>query len=186
MSLYRVLVIILSGIAFRQERGTKNVLAGVLHNFVPARACWGPVARAFMDDDMSQDVGDMKTCEKESQTERRKFKRFKVRDEAYAMVTPLSEKRGEIIDISRGGLALQYVVQEGHAEVASEIDLYLHIFLKDISFCLLRIPIQTVSDFEIAPEDASGTLRRRSVVFGSLSKNQMNDLEHFIEKHTLH
>jgi hypothetical protein len=70
--------------------------------------------------------------------------------------------------------------------VASEIDLYLHIFLKDISFCLLRIPIETVSDFEIAPEDSSGSVRRRSVEFGDLSQTQMDDLDHFIEKHTLH
>ena len=123
---------------------------------------------------------------KELQDERRRHERFKVADNAYAMVTPLSQKRGEILDISRGGLALQYVSEEGHREVATEIDFYLHIFLKDISFCLLRIPIETVSDVEIGHNDRTGSIRRRSVAFGVMSQNQLDDLEHFIENHTMH
>lgn len=121
-----------------------------------------------------------------SQTERRKHRRFKVRDDAYAMVTPLSQKRGEIIDISYGGMALQYVYTEEQPEVVAEIDPYLHIFLRDISFCLLRIPIKTVSDFEIKKDNMFASVRRRSVVFGSMSQSQRTDLDRFIEIHTLH
>jgi len=123
--------------------------------------------------------------ERELADERRRHERFLARDNAYAMVTPISDKRGEIIDISRGGLSLQYISEEAQTGAAVEIDLFLHIFLKDISFCLLRIPVKTVSDFEIGQEDSS-SIRRRSVVFGSLSQSQLFDLEYFIENHTMH
>jgi len=118
--------------------------------------------------------------------ERRKNTRFKVASGAYAMVTPLAHKRSEILDISRGGLALCYVPQKDEPKIAIEIDPYLHIFLEDISFCLLRIPIQTVSDVEVKSNDISGSVRRRSVKFGAMTQNQMGELEYFLQNHALH
>jgi hypothetical protein len=117
--------------------------------------------------------------------ERRKHKRFQVRKDAFAMVTPLSNKSGEIIDISKGGLALRYIPGEEQSRASSEIDVFLHIFLKDISFCLLRVPIRTVSDLEMGDESSSNAPRRRSVRFGALSESQASELDYFIQNHAL-
>lgn len=114
--------------------------------------------------------------------ERRQHRRFKVDKNAFAMITPTCKKKSEIIDISRGGLALQYVPDEKQARLSVEIDLFLHIFLKDISFCLLRIPIMTVSDFDIG-DGKSRVARRRSVRFRALSERQASELEYFIQNH---
>jgi hypothetical protein len=118
--------------------------------------------------------------------ERRKHKRFKVAGNAYAMVTPLAHRRSEILDISRGGLALSYVPQKDEPKIAIEVDPYLHIFLEDISFCLLRIPIQTVSDVEVKTEHIPSSVRRRSVKFGAMTQNQVGELEYFLQNHAMH
>ena len=118
-------------------------------------------------------------------SDRREHERYKVQADAFAMVTPLSSRRNEIIDISRGGLALSYTPYEEQARVSVEIDLFLHIFLKDVSFCLLRMPITTVSDCTAGEKNGSKNPRRRSVQFGRLSQNQINELEYFLENHAL-
>ncbi|MBW2108296.1 MAG: hypothetical protein JRI36_06490 [Deltaproteobacteria bacterium] len=115
--------------------------------------------------------------------ERRRFQRFQVHKDAYAMITPFSHKKSEIIDISKGGLALRYTADSRRHAESAEIDPFLHIFVQDISFCLLRMPVRTVSDFEL-PADDPGT-RRRSVAFGPLSKRQASDLEYFLEHHVV-
>lgn len=115
--------------------------------------------------------------------DRRKHERFRVQKDAFAMITPLSHKKGEIIDISRGGLAFRYVPDENQPRLSVEIGLFLHIFLEDISFCLLRLPIKTVSDSAIDNGDSAGFGRRRSVEFHTLSQRQATELEFFIKNH---
>lgn len=99
------------------------------------------------------------------------------------MMTPFSHKKSEIIDISRGGLALRYTADARRYEESAEIDPFLHIFVQDISFCLLRMPVKTVADFEL-PEDTPGA-RRRNIAFGLLSQRQASDLEYFLEHHVV-
>ena len=122
----------------------------------------------------------MKT--KQIHTERRQHERFEVQADAYAMITPLSNKKGEIIDISKGGVAVRYTPNEKQPRLSREIDLFLHIFLEDISFCLLRLPIKTVSDTPIDDESPNGA-RRRSVRFRALSQAQVSELEFFLQNH---
>ncbi len=116
--------------------------------------------------------------------ERRKHERCHVQKDAFAMITPLSHKKGEIIDISRGGLAFRYEPDDNQPKLSVEIGLFLHIFLKDISFCLLRVPIKTISDFPMENGESSDLARRRSVAFHALSERQVSELEFFIENHT--
>ena len=120
---------------------------------------------------------------KQKPIERRKHERFQVQKDAFAMITPLSHKKGEIIDISRGGLALRYIPDENQPQLSVEIGLFLHIFLADISFCLLRLPIKTVSDSAIDGGGLTGVARRRSVEFHALSEKQASELEFFIQNH---
>lgn len=120
---------------------------------------------------------------KQKKVERRRHERFHVQKDAFAMITPLSHKKGEIIDISRGGLAFRYIPDEKQPKLSVEIGLFLHIFLEDISFCLLRLPIKTVSDFAISSGKSADVARRRSVEFRALSESQASELEFFIENH---
>ena len=119
---------------------------------------------------------------KQKPIERRKHERFEVENDAFAMITPLSHKKGKIIDISRGGLALRYTPEENQPKLSVEIGLFLHIFLEDISFCLLRLPVKTISDSAMGGGESSD-VRRRSVEFHALSERQASELEFFIENH---
>ena len=114
--------------------------------------------------------------------ERRKHKRFLVQDDAIAVLRPSVDKRGPIIDISRGGLAFSYVTGKDSTDRSSKLD----ILLPDLRFYLGHMPIRTVSDLEITSELPFRGIqtRRRSVQFQELTQEQMSHLEHFIQNHT--
>ena len=114
--------------------------------------------------------------------ERRKHKRFLVQDDAIAVLRPNVDKRGPIIDISRGGLAFRYITGKDSPDRSSKLD----ILLPDLRFYLGHMPISTVSDFEVTSELPFRGIkrRRRSVQFGKLTQEQMSKLGHFIQNHT--
>jgi len=123
--------------------------------------------------------------EKKRQEERRRYRRYRTRGDAFAMINPLSTKRLEIIDISRGGLAMHYLPGNERARICADVDLFLNIFLQDLSFCLLRLPARPISDIHTDQTEADRTIRRRSVEFGALTRHQANELEEFIHNHTV-
>lgn len=115
--------------------------------------------------------------------ERRRHKRFQAEDGAYAAVRPQYDKIGQIIDVSRGGLAFRYMVSSSQEDASFELD----IFLIGDSFHLDKVPFQTVSDEEI-PERLSPSpqkMRRCGVQFGALTQMQILKLEEFILNHTV-
>ena len=123
-------------------------------------------------------------AEAKTNVERRRHKRFHVRDGGIALVTPpgpSSTVVGHILDISLSGLSFRYVSDEGINERASEVT----IASAENQFYLRRLPIQTISDFEIA-KMPFGTMspRRHSLEFGELTDGQVSQLEHFIMNHT--
>jgi len=115
--------------------------------------------------------------------ERRKHKRFKVQDGAFAVLTPHFYNWGQIIDISRAGLAFRYTGNELPPNVSCD----LGISLADIGFYLGRVPFRAISDFEIGNEVAYSftTTRRCGVEFGELTLNQISQLEYFICNNTI-
>jgi hypothetical protein len=115
--------------------------------------------------------------------ERRKHKRFQAEDGAYAAVRPQYDKIGQIIDISRGGLAFRYMVSGNQEDKSSELD----IFLIGDGFHLDKVPFQTVSDQEIPERLCAGsqTMRRCAVQFGELTQMQTLQLEEFIRNHII-
>ena len=115
--------------------------------------------------------------------ERRKHKRFRAEDGAYAAVRPQYDKIGQIIDVSRGGLAFRYLASESEEDASSELD----IFLIGDDFHLDKLPFKTVSDEEIPEKLSPGsqTMRRCGVQFGKLTQIQAIKLEEFILKHTI-
>jgi hypothetical protein len=115
--------------------------------------------------------------------ERRKHKRFLAEDGAYAAVRPQYDKIGQIIDISRGGLAFSYRVSDSQAHESFELD----IFLIGDDFHLDKVPFKIVSDQKIPESLCPGSLkmRRCAVQFGELTQKQLRQLEDFILSYTV-
>lgn len=115
--------------------------------------------------------------------ERRSHKRFQAEDGAYAAVRPQYDKIGQIIDVSRGGLAFRYLASGSHEDESFEMD----IFLIGDGFHLDKVPFKTVLDQEIPKRLCPGpqTMRRCGVQFGELTQMQALELEEFILKHTM-
>ena len=112
--------------------------------------------------------------------ERRKNKRLKAAYGAYAVLGPENSKIGQIKDISIDGLAFKYLADEARPNGAGE----LNIIIRQNNLHIQNIPIQTVSDLELAKENAFSTvrLRQQGVQFGELTPDQTSQLE-FILKH---
>jgi c-di-GMP-binding flagellar brake protein YcgR len=115
--------------------------------------------------------------------ERRRHKRFQAEGGAYAAIRPQYDKIGQIIDVSKGGLAFRYLVSGSHESESFEMD----IFLIGDGFHLDKVPFKTVFDQEIPKSLCPGpqTMRRCGVKFGELTQTQAHKLENFILKHTI-
>ncbi len=114
--------------------------------------------------------------------ERRRGTRFRVENGCFAALFPRFAVVGQIMNVSRGGLAFDYLASEARTNGPSQ----LQILLTDHSFCLKTVPFRTVSDFAIPREFSFGsiTLRRCGVQFGELTRSQRLDLEYFIRFYT--
>jgi hypothetical protein len=115
--------------------------------------------------------------------ERRRHKRFQAEEGAYAAVRPQYDKIGQIIDVSRGGLAFRYMISGSQEDASSELD----IFLIGDGFHLDKVPFQTVSDEGIPERLSPGSqkMRRCGVQFGELTQMQILKLKEFILNHTV-
>jgi len=115
--------------------------------------------------------------------ERRKSKRFKLKDPAFAIMYCSPTRTGQIIDISRTGLAIRYnKIVEGPIE-CTELD----IFKSDFGFYIDSIKAKTISDTEIIDKIDVGPkeLRRCGIQFADLDNNQISQLEDFIQNFAL-
>jgi hypothetical protein len=119
-------------------------------------------------------------------TERRKHKRFQVRNGAFAVLRAPSwphstQKLGQITDIGMGGLAFSYISSEGLPNGSVQ----LSIFLAKDRFHLRTIPFETIWDAETNEVPFSSiTMRRRGVQFGELTPNQISQLKCLIQNYT--
>lgn len=115
-------------------------------------------------------------------TEQREHKRYKAREDAFAVLNANDSKIGQIKDISMGGLAIHYIAN-GTKSIDSS---FLDILLADNGFYMEKIPFESVSDFEIPNEFAFSSLRmnRHGVKFGQLTRHQLSQLEDFLRNYT--
>lgn len=114
--------------------------------------------------------------------DRRKDNRYEIKGIAFAVLKSNSEEElGQIINISRGGLAFQYFVGSRRIEKAKQLD----IMLTKKGVYINKINIRTVSDFEIVNELPFSTIakRQQSVCFDQLTEEQQNQLELIITNH---
>jgi len=114
--------------------------------------------------------------------ERRKNKRYKAVEGAYAAVSPNSHRLGQIIDISMGGLAFKYI-DTSNEEVNNDASAQDEsIFLSSMGYYVGDLPFTTVSDYEVtnAPSFSSMKVRKRHVQFKDLSFKQLFDLDYYL------
>jgi len=118
--------------------------------------------------------------------ERRKHKRFEIPTGMLVSVRPHGPNLGEVIDISKGGLAFRYYGGQEPSDGSNESDNRLKIFLEEGNFHLNDVPFRTVTDFGTYQVPfPSVTMRRSSVQFSSLTHHQISQLENFIENYAV-
>lgn len=120
--------------------------------------------------------------------ERRKQKRYQVKEGAYAAVSPRSYKIGQIEDISMGGLSFKYIDTsvfdddsdfEYNDENTSET-----MFLSSMGYYVGDLSFDTVNDYKVdnTPSFSNLTIRKRHIKFTDLDLKQLFDLDYYIQK----
>ena len=113
--------------------------------------------------------------------ERRRFTRFKVKDDAYAALRGNYTKVGKICDISLNGLAFNYLAEKIYDETLNLVD----IFLSKNGFHLSGVPCTVVCDQEeCAYSSPVITQYRCCLKFERLNEEHSDKLEFFINNHT--
>ena len=115
------------------------------------------------------------------QIERRKHKRFRVRDGVFVTLKPSDTGVGRLRDISMGGLRCDYVTEQASSIEATELD----IFMTNSDFGFYKIPCQIVWH-RITYESPLTSISRREcgVQFGEMTDSQLSWLEYFIQNYT--
>ena len=113
--------------------------------------------------------------------ERRLFDRFSVSQSAIALMRPGSVHVGQIKEISKSGLVVQYFHEGEPSLEATEMDIMLSGSSEEL--VIERLPIKTVSDVDLT-EDVENIgpkrLRRRAIAFDVLSPEQETEVGQFI------
>ena len=119
---------------------------------------------------------------KEELIERRKHKRFKVKGGAFAVSTPDYKNLGQIKDISKGGLAFQFIENGEQTKGSFEIEIFSTVG----DFYLKKLPVRTVLDFEVENTVSSNSMpmRQWSMQFGKLNHLQKLLLDFFLQRYT--
>jgi CheY-like chemotaxis protein len=127
-----------------------------------------------------------KSIKVKGQFERRKNKRFIPCNTTAGVIKSDSSKKYQIIDISMGGLAYRYTERGDRSIRLNESD-ELTINLAEVGFYLDNMPCKTISDVTLAEDSPSGyvLMKRCSIQFDELTPNQTNQLDYFIENHTI-
>ena len=115
------------------------------------------------------------------QNERRKHKRFSVKNLAIAVPNKPSAQIARIVNISKGGMAVRYLDQTNWLGNAEAVDI-----LVNSNFLIANIPIENVCDFKVENHISfSIVIERQSCLqFGSLPPEQELLLDDFIIKYT--
>ena len=119
--------------------------------------------------------------------EQRAHKRFKAQAGSLAVLGPKSKKMGQIIDISKGGLAFHYkngVVEE--PDDAYELSI-LFDDRDNITHRPFKFNASIVSDFEVENQVQFSTavIKRCGVQFDDLTYYQQTWLDECIRNHTV-
>jgi len=112
----------------------------------------------------------------QSVEERREFTRFLVEDNAVAVLGPLNEGLGLMIELSTTGFSFRC---EGDEEVPDEMDEILTLFGFE-TVCLGKVHMTTVSDEPVCDDNGDVINRRLGIRFDDLTDEQKTQLHNFI------
>ena len=115
--------------------------------------------------------------------DRRKHVRYRAKDHVYVNIrSQFDEEIGQLIDISKGGLSLNYPLNDDRSTSYDELGI-----LSSIDLATERISFKTVSDIEILNQFKFGhrRLRRHGLEFKNLTPEQEAKLDYFIKNFTL-
>jgi hypothetical protein len=114
-----------------------------------------------------------------TEAERRKHKRFRPEEGTYAVLSGPVSKMGQIINISRGGLAFRYIDIGDRPRESCVLD----ILRENNSFRVENVSFKIISDLDASKDFPFSTIpmRRCGGQLTGLSDRQICDLEHLIE-----
>ena len=120
---------------------------------------------------------------RDADRERRQYTRFKAKEDAVVIISTQSAKLyGFMVDISKGGISFEYIPSNDEMIDTKE----LNIVLDGTGLRFDRLPSKSVSDFELQEEDYTPVkMRRQGVQFVGLTKEQVSNLEWFIQDSAL-
>ena len=122
--------------------------------------------------------------DKRIRVERRKNRRYKAVEGAYAVIKPSLDKMGPIVDISMGGLCFKYT-DPGNAEAGNQGIWDEKINLSSLGYHVRDISFKIISDEEVAsvPSFQSGAakIKKKQIQFVGLDFEQMVDLDHYLQ-----
>lgn len=108
----------------------------------------------------------------------RKDKRFRPSIPTFVKLRSESEEDiGQLIEISKGGLSIQYFINEEKTRIYSELD----IFTSDADFSIEGVPVQNISDAELKDMPfETEIIRRHGIKFEEMTEDQVSKLDYFL------
>lgn len=120
------------------------------------------------------------------QVERRNHVRLLLKDNSFAALGSDYTKVGKITNISRGGLAFEYIAGESDGWNYFQVD----IFMTGHVFHMYDVPCRLIYDIDIHVPHVKDsyvrilTTKRCGIRFGELREDDQNQLELFLESYT--
>ena len=117
--------------------------------------------------------------------ERRKHRRYRAVEGAYAAISPNSQKLGQIIDISMNGICFKYI-DTGNGDQDAGTQKEDSIFLSSMGYYVGALRFRTVNDYPIDNRRSFSLMkiRKRHVQFTDLSFKQLFDLDNYLRHNT--
>ena len=118
----------------------------------------------------------------ERPVEKRRHHRLQTIDGIYAIINYKPTIFGQMINISKDGMAVRYSSNGRQLNVPSESD----VFIIDSNFYIEKIQIKIVSDFEIGDKlpFSSQKNRQRCFQFGKMKSSQHFQLDYLLQNYT--
>jgi len=123
------------------------------------------------------------TKERRIRIDRRRKKRYRVKEGAFAALINHENRLGQIKDISLVGLSFRYI--DGNEQIDPQSE--LKIILAGNGLFMENLPYHPVNDYEVDSgfKFSSLKMRQMHLAFGDLTPDQLSQLDYFILNHTM-
>lgn len=123
--------------------------------------------------------------DKRNRMERRKCRRFNVKDNIFAVLKPHYGQMGQLLDVNKTGLSFQYIDCADCIE-EHNYPTEVMIFIGKGTIYIDHVPIKSVFPYDIDDPFTynASPKKRMGLEFGELNFNQLVQVEYFILNHT--